>query len=345
MDSQEENQFRRNTSTDRAMQFNAIVVRESGSGFTRMVEQRSTDDLPAGDVLIHVLYSSLNYKDALSATGNRGVTRKYPHTPGIDAAGIVAGSNTKEFKEGDKVLVTGYDLGMNTSGGFGQYIRVPADWIIHLPKQLSFEESMTLGTAGFTAGLSLFKLMLNGLNPGDGQVLVTGATGGVGSLAVAILAKSGYEVVAATRKTDQADFLQSLGAKEIIHTGELQYNPAKPLGKGRWAGVVDAVGGEVLAAALASCKNGASVASCGMTLSPQLQTSVFPFILRGVNLLGINSAETNMLTRLQIWERLAGKWKPELPAGFALECSLEEVLDKVDLILQGKIRGRVLVKL
>lgn len=326
------------------MKFKAIVIRQNDTGFTRAIEERNISDLPDGDVLIRVSYSSLNYKDALSAIGNRGVTRTYPHTPGIDAAGIVAETTSPLFKAGDEVIVTGYDLGMDTDGGFGEYIRVPANWVVPLPSGLSSLQAMQLGTAGFTAGLSLTKLLRNGLHLDQGEVLVTGASGGVGSLAVAILKKTGFRVVAATRKTNEADFLMSLGAESIIDSASLMYNPQKPLVKGRWAGVIDTVGGAILAGAIASCKPFGSVAACGLTLSHELSTTVFPFILRGNNLLGINSAEIPMNERLQIWKHLASDWKPLLPESFSILCSLTGTLEKIDVILAGEMRGRVVVR-
>jgi putative YhdH/YhfP family quinone oxidoreductase len=326
------------------MKFKAMVIRTNDTNFSRAIEERNVSDLPAGDVLIRVSYSSLNYKDALSAIGNRGVTRTYPHTPGIDAAGIVAESTSTLFKAGDEVIVTGYDLGMDTDGGFGAYVRVPAGWVVPLPANLSSFEAMQLGTAGFTAGQGLTKLLRNGLQPDQGEVLVTGATGGVGSLAVAILKKNGFRVVAATRKTTESEFLLSLGAESVIDSASLLYNPQKPLVKGRWAGVIDTVGGGILAGAIAACKPFGSVAACGLTLSHEFSTTVFPFILRGNNLLGINSAEIPMHERLQIWNHLASDWKPFLPDSFSTVCSLSETIEKIDVILAGKMRGRVVVR-
>ena len=269
--------------------FKALVVSEENGKFIRRVTERKIDDLSSGDVLINVKYSSLNYKDALSATGNKGVTRKYPHTPGIDAAGIVAETSSNKFREGDEVIVTGYDLGMNTSGGFAEYIRVPSDWVVKLPTGLSLKESMIYGTAGFTAGLSLCKLEQCSEEKITGDVLVTGATGGVGSLAVAILAKQGYNVVASTGKKDKIDFLKKLGAKEVIGRDEVDDKSSKALLNRRWKAAVDTVGGNILATVIKQMDYRCSVASCGNTYSPELNTTVFPFILRGVNLLGINS--------------------------------------------------------
>jgi len=327
------------------IKFKALVISEENGKFIRRVAERRIDDLPAGDVLIKVTYSSLNYKDALSATGNKGVTRKYPHTPGIDAAGIIAESSSNKFKVGDEVLVTGYDLGMNTSGGFAEYIRVPIEWIVKLPPGLSLKESMIYGTAGFTAALSLYKLLQCSEEKIQGEFLVTGATGGVGSLAVALLSKNDYDVVASTGKKNKTDYLKKLGAKEVINRKEVDDKSEKPLLNRRWKAAVDTVGGNILATVIKQMDYGCSVASCGNTYSPDLQTTVFPFILRGVNLLGINSAETQMDLRMKIWDKLAGDWKPDCLNEIYTECSLEALSNKIDLILQGQITGRVVVKI
>ena len=325
--------------------FKALVVTEENGKFIRKIDERKIDDLPAGDVLIKVKYSSLNYKDALSAIGNKGVTRKYPHTPGIDATGIVAETSSNKFKEGDEVLVTGYDLGMNTSGGFAEYIRVPAEWIVKLPEGLAIKESMVFGTAGFTAALALYKLEQCSEVKIQGEVLVTGATGGIGSLAVAILSKNGYQVVASTGKKDQTEYLKKIGAKEVIGRDEVDDKSNRPLLNRRWKAAIDTVGGNILATVIKQMDYRCSVASCGNTYSPELHTTVFPFILRGVNLLGINSAETPMDLRLKIWEKLANEWKPYCLDEIYTECSLEQLSDKIDLILQGQIIGRVVIKL
>jgi acrylyl-CoA reductase (NADPH) len=325
--------------------FKAMVVSETADQkFIREIRQRGLSDLPAGELLIEVKYSSLNYKDALSASGNKGVTRKYPHTPGIDAAGVVATSSTSQFGAGDQVIVTGFDLGMNTAGGFGQYIRVPASWAVKLPQGMTLKESMAYGTAGLTAALCVMRLMAFGLSKDSGEVLVTGATGGVGSVAVGILAKLGFNVVAATGKTDEKDFLMQLGAKTIISREEANDTSGRPLQKGRWAGVVDAVGGNILATAIKSTKYGGLVAACGNTMSADLAVSVYPFILRGVSLLGVDSVEIPMNTRLRNWQKLVHDWKVDL-SGFVSECALEELSPKIDLILKGGIRGRVVVDL
>ncbi|HKY10261.1 MAG TPA: YhdH/YhfP family quinone oxidoreductase [Candidatus Binatia bacterium] len=325
--------------------FKAMVVSETAEKtFPREIRERALSDLPAGELIIEVKYSSLNYKDALSATGNKGVTRKYPHTPGIDAAGIVADSTTKLFAVGDQVTVTGFDLGMNTSGGFGQYISVPALWATKLPQGLSLKDSMSHGTAGLTAALCIIRLMASGLTKESGEVLVTGATGGVGSIAVAILGKLGFNVVAATGKSSEQDFLTKLGAKTIISREEANDTSGRPLQKPRWAGVVDTVGGNILATALKTTKYGGLVAACGNAMSHELNVNVFPFILRGVSLLGVDSVEIPMRARQMAWNKLAGEWSIDV-GSLVNEVSLEELNPKIDEILKGGICGRVLVNL
>jgi acrylyl-CoA reductase (NADPH) len=325
--------------------FKAMVVSETAEKtFSREVRERALGDLPAGELIIEVKYSSLNYKDALSATGNKGVTRKYPHTPGIDAAGVVADSTTKLFTVGDQVTVTGFDLGMNTSGGFARYISVPALWATKLPQGLSLKDSMSHGTAGLTAALCIIRLMASGLTKESGEVLVTGASGGVGSVAVAILAKLGFNVVAATGKASEHDFLSGLGAKAIISREEANDTSGRPLQKPRWAGVVDTVGGNILATALKTTKYAGLVAACGNAMSAELNVNVFPFILRGVSLLGVDSVEIPMRARQMAWNKLAGEWSIDV-GSLVAEVSLEELNPKIDEILKGGIRGRVLVNL
>ena len=325
--------------------FKAMVVSETAEKtFSREVRERALGDLPAGELIIEVKYSSLNYKDALSATGNKGVTRKYPHTPGIDAAGVVADSTTKLFTVGDQVTVTGFDLGMNTSGGFARYISVPALWATKLPQGLSLKDSMSHGTAGLTAALCIIRLMASGLTKESGEVLVTGASGGVGSVAVAILTKLGFNVVAATGKASEHDFLSGLGAKAIISREEANDTSGRPLQKPRWAGVVDTVGGNILATALKTTKYAGLVAACGNAMSAELNVNVFPFILRGVSLLGVDSVEIPMRARQMAWNKLAGEWSIDV-GSLVAEVSLEELNPKIDEILKGGIRGRVLINL
>ncbi len=326
--------------------FRALVVSQTDEKtFTREVTERSISDLPEGEVLIRVYFSSLNYKDGLSCIGNPGVTRNYPHTPGIDASGEVAESSDSRFKEGDSVVVTGYDLGMNTSGGFGEYIRVPADWVVPLPEGMTFKEASIYGVAGFTAALSVDALQKHGVNPEQGEVVVTGSTGGVGSVSVALLSLLGYTVVASTGKKEESEFLQRLGASEIISREEVNDESKKPLLRERWAGAVDTVGGTTLAALLKGAKRGGAVAATGLVASSELSTTVFPFILRGVSLLGIDSGFTPTKLRREIWSKLAGVWKfPQLQK-LTIDCTLEGLDPEIDKILAGGQRGRVVVDL
>lgn len=326
--------------------FKALQSSENANGrFETRAVERDISELPAGEVLIRVNYSSLNYKDALSASGNRGVTRNFPHTPGIDAAGTVAESSVAEFSAGDEVIVTGYDLGMNTAGGFGQFIRVPAAWVIKCPAALSLREAMALGTAGLTAALCVEKLEQAGLEPVDAPVLVTGATGGVGSIAVALLSRLGYNVAAVTGKADQADFLSKLGAKQIIERSALQSGIEKPLLKEQWAGAVDTVGGDILFNVVKSLLRGASVACCGLTAGTNFQASVLPFILRGVNLLGVDSVEIPLVVKASMWDKLSVQWKLPNLDDLVQEVSLEELPEAIERILAGQHTGRMLVRL
>lgn len=328
------------------MQFKALVVSEGAEGqFLQQISSRQLSDLPAGDVLVRVRYSSLNYKDALSASGNRGVTRQYPHTPGIDAAGVVEHSTAEEFSVGDEVIVTGYDLGMNTAGGFSQYIRVPSAWLIRRPKGLSLRESMLLGTAGLTAALCVEKLEQSGLNTSAGPVLVTGATGGVGSIAVALLHRLGYSVAASTGKHEQGEFLRQLGAQQIVPRHELEEGGERPMLKERWAGAVDTVGGEILFNVVKSLRYGASVACCGLTAGVGFKANVLPFILRGVNLLGVDSVELPLVVKASMWDKLSLQWKLENLGGLASEVSLEQLPEAIGQMLAGKRVGRVLVRI
>lgn len=325
--------------------FKALLVNEENGTFVPRVVERAVADLPAGEVLIRVQYSSLNYKDALSASGNRGVTKAYPHTPGIDAAGVVAESSAGEFAAGDEVIVTGYDLGMNTAGGFGQYIRVPAAWVIKRPKGLSLREAMLLGTAGLTAALCVDKLEQAGLTPAAGPVLVTGATGGVGSIAVALLARLGYNVAASTGKAGQGEFLRQLGAQQIVPREELQEGSDKVMLKERWAGAVDTVGGEILFNVVKSLRYGASAACCGLTAGMGFKGNVAPFILRGVNLLGVDSVELPLVVKASMWDKLSLQWKLTNLESLAEELSLEQLPKAIEQILAGQMVGRVLVNL
>ena len=331
---------------EKSPRFKALVVEKTaGKQFVREMRERSLDDLPPGDLVVRVHYSSLNYKDALSATGHPGVTRHFPHTPGIDAAGEVVSCESGAFAPGDKVVVTGYDLGMGTDGGFGQYIRIPSGWAVRLPEGLSLRDSMALGTAGFTAALSVLKLERAGVRPEDGEMLVTGATGGVGSIAVAILARAGYRVVASTGKLEDADYLKDLGAVSVIGRDEVAAGAEKPLLAERWAGAVDVVGGTTLAAVLKGMKYGGTVTCCGLVGSPELPVNVYPFILRGVSLLGIDSVQASRETREEVWQRLAHGWKPAKLGEMVTECTLPGLELMIQAILQGGITGRVVVNM
>ncbi len=326
--------------------FKAMVVTEvEDERFVRNIEDRNLDDLPKGDILVKVEYSSLNYKDVLSAIGNRGVTKNYPHTPGIDAAGKVVESLSKDFKAGDAVIVTSYDLGMNTSGGFGQYIRVPAEWVVKMPQDLSARESMIFGTAGFTAALSVFRLVDYGITPNMGPVVVSGATGGVGSIAVSILAKAGYEVTAVNGVVDEKDFLLEIGAHEVISIEDATDASGRPLLKGLWAGGIDTVGGEILATTIKSTKDGGAVTCCGNVGSHDLPLNVYPFILRGVTLMGIDSQNCPMPMRLKVWNKIAEEWKLDRLELLTTEVPLEGLNQRIDLILERKHKGRTIVKL
>jgi len=326
--------------------YRAYVVRKTGKNeFTRSIENRAIESLPENDILVRVQFSSLNYKDALSATGNPGVTRHFPHTPGIDAAGVVKESASPGIKPGSKVIVHGYDLGMETDGGFGQYIRVPADWVVHLPEEMSLKTSMTYGTAGFTAAMAIEKMAELGVHPDSGDILVTGATGGVGSLAIALLGKLGYRVIAATGKPEQREYLQSIGASDIISREETDDQTGKALLSRRWAGAIDTVGGNTLSTVLRSMDFSGVVASCGNARSGDLNLNVYPFILRGVNLRGVDSGNCDIKYRQRIWNKLAAEWSiPHLDT-IVKEITLEELDETIDLMLNGKHTGRTVINL
>ena len=324
--------------------FKALEVSEK---FSLSIVEKDLADLPEGDLLIKVDFSSLNYKDAMSASGMPGVTRNYPHTPGIDAAGKVAESRVPDFKEGDEVIVTGYDLGMNTSGGFGEYIRVPSNWAVHLPKGLTAKQSMSLGTAGLTAGLSIHALdsfrEYTGLK--DTKSVVSGATGGVGSISVMLLSKLGSEVTAVTGKNDQSDFLHTIGASNILSREELAKTARKPIGKSLWDVGVDVASGEILSLLLTSLSPGGVVACSGLVGGPSFESSIFPFILRGNALIGIDSVEIPLKDKDHIWEHFAHDWALEGLDKITKEVSLDNLEVEIESILSGNQVGRVLVKI
>jgi acrylyl-CoA reductase (NADPH) len=323
--------------------FKAFLVTETDKGFEHSITERDFGELPDNDVLIRVSYSSLNYKDALSATGNKGVTKEYPHTPGIDAAGVVVSDRTGQWKPGTEVVVIGYDLGMNTSGGFAEYISVPAEWPITLPKELRLEEAMMLGTAGLTAAYCLEKLLTNGLSPEDGPVLVTGATGGVGGFAVALLSQLGHDVIASTGKTEAHDWLRSLGAADIIDRATLSEPQKRPLLKPQWSAAVDTVGGDTLENILKSLKFGGSVAACGMVTGVDLNLTVFPFILRNVNLLGVASADASRDDRVRVIGKLASMWKLSHLKDMVRVVGLKDLSKEITDMLNGEGLKRVVV--
>ena len=324
--------------------FKAFTVFENEDGsFKSEIISKSIDDLPPGDVLVRVDFSSLNYKDALSATGNKGVTKKYPHTPGIDAVGTVEDTSHSSFKIGDQVIVSGYDMGQNTAGGFGEYIRVPREWVALMPEGLTKKESIILGTAGMTAGLSLRELQKkNGI---EGKLaIVTGATGGVGCLAVKLLSQLGADVTAVTGKVDSEDFLKSIGAVEVINREQLAENFHQPLASGKWDIGVDVVGCEMLAGLMTCLKLGGSVACCGLVGGSTIETTIFPYILRGNSLIGIDSGNIPISEKEEIWMLFANEWKIELN-DLSRTITLYELDQEIESILKGGQVGRVIVSL
>ena len=323
------------------MEYNALVTTEDNKSFISSIEKRDISTLPDNDTLVKVKFSSLNYKDALSASGNKGVTRNYPHTPGIDAAGIIEETTSKNFQVGDEVIITGYDMGMNTFGGFGEYIRVPQEWIVKKPDNLSLSESMAFGTAGLTAGLCLRKLLLHGLKPDDGEVFVSGVTGGVGIISLMLFSKLGFDVTAITGKMDQEKLLKILGAKTVLDRNDLDSDLISPLQKPIYAGGIDAVGGKILSNLICSTSQRAAIACCGMVGGLSLDTSIFPFILRGLSLFGIDSAESLLETKEEVWNNFATSWKLENIDENIKDISLNELPSEIDKILDGKQIGRV----
>ncbi len=321
------------------------MVNKTETDFSVSIRELAIDDLPAGDVTVKVAYSSVNYKDGLAAIPNGRIVSTYPFVPGIDLSGTVVSSNDSRFREGDQVIVTSYGLGVSHYGGFSQYARVPADWIVRLPDGLSLKEAMIYGTAGFTAALSVQRLEENGLRPEKGPILVTGATGGVGSLAVSMLAHKGYEVVASTGKEAEHEYLKTLGAQTIINRSELTPEDIRPLGKQRWAGAIDPVGGNTLAYLISTMQYGSSIAVSGLTGGVEVPTTVHPFILRSVNVLGIDSVNCPMDIRAQLWNRMAGDLKPRHLLEAHKEITLQELPEALGQILQGKMRGRTVVGL
>ena len=325
---------------------NAFVVNKTQEGkFVSGIEQISVPKIGENEVLIKATYSSLNFKDALSSIGNPGVSRSFPHVTGIDVAGIIQESNAADFVKGDEVLVTGYDMGMNSDGGHQSFVKVPSAWVVKKPPDISDKEIMTYGTAGLTAGLSVNELLSNGITPESGEILVTGATGGVGSIAVSILSKLGFDVVAVSAKEEKIPFLKELGVKEVILRKDFDVETKKPMGRERFAGVVDTVGGNILVEALKTIKYDGVATCCGLNSSSELKTNVFPFILRGVRLIGIDSVECKIEKKLAVWKKLANEFKIDSFTEITNEISLEELPEAYKTLIDGKSVGRYLVKI
>ena len=326
------------------MNFKAIRIFEEEGNFISKIVKRKIEDLPKGDIVIKVCYSSLNYKDALSCTGNKGVTRNFPHTPGIDAAGIVYSSLNSDFEVGDEVFITGYDLGMNTDGGFGEYIRVPSSWVMKKSKNLSLKETMIYGTAGFTSALSVYEL-ISVIKPQDGPILVTGAAGGVGSHTVKFLVKLGYEVVGVIGNEEKKEFLLSLGAHDTLTRDEFKDISNRAMLKQAWAGVIDTVGGDPLSMAIRSLKYGGVVTTCGNIAGGEIEhMNVYPFILRGIRLIGIDSVQCPKEKREKVWNMLADSWKGDQLEDGIEEVLLEEMSEKIEEMLNSKLIGRIILR-
>jgi putative YhdH/YhfP family quinone oxidoreductase len=325
--------------------FKALRVEEQNGNYITGIKELSFEPLIKGEVLIKVEYSSLNYKDALSTIGNKGVTKHYPHTPGIDAAGIVESSQSKLFMVGDRVIVTSYDLGMNHPGGFAEYIKVPESWIVPMPENMSARQAMQFGTAGFTAALSIYRLLNNGQKPEMGPIVVTGALGGVGSIACQILHKLGFEVIAANYELAPESEIQKIGAGSQIDRSVSDDLSGRPILKPHWAGAIDVVGGNTLTTMLKGCKPLGNVTTCGNIGSGDLEMTVYPFILKGVSLLGIDSQNCPMEIRQKVWDLLADSWTIEFDAEMVKESSLESLETHINLMLEKKSKGRVIVKL
>jgi acrylyl-CoA reductase (NADPH) len=324
--------------------FRAFRITNTDGKIGAAIVDTTLEELTPGNVVINAEYSSVNYKDALAATGAGKILKRFPLIGGIDVAGTVASSADTRFREGDRVLVTGYELGVSHDGGYASCVRVPADWVVHIPDGLSSREAMVLGTAGFTAGLAIVRLERNGLATGQGPIAVTGATGGVGSIAIAALARLGYDVTAITGKDDAHDYVRSLGAREVLSRTTLTMG-TRPLEASRWAGAIDAVGGDLLAWLTRTTNYWGGIASTGLTGGVELRTTVMPFILRGVSLIGIDSAMCPMPVRADVWRRLATDMKPVDLDSIAHEITLDGLAAAFETLLAGKACGRFVVNL
>jgi putative YhdH/YhfP family quinone oxidoreductase len=326
--------------------YRALVAREHPDGsFTCEPETLPFSFLPEHDVIIRVHTAGLNYKDGLSATGHKGITRNYPHTPGVDAAGVVVHDASGQFASGQHVICTSYDLGMNTPGGFAEFIRVPPNWVVPMPDGLSFDRAMALGTAAYTAGLALYKMERCGQHPAMGPIAVTGASGGVGSMALAFCPHAGYQVRAVTGSMHHSEYLRSLGATDVLPRYEANDTGNRPLLRSKWAGAIDNVGGNTLSTLLKACGRNGSVASIGLVDSPEFAATVYPFILNGVNLLGVDSAETPFEMRTEIWRRLANEWAFRLPDDAVSFASLDALPLHIKAIIAGETKGRVVARI
>jgi acrylyl-CoA reductase (NADPH) len=324
--------------------FNGILIEKDDQGYRATVQSIDDSILPEGDVTIDVSHSTLNYKDALAITGKSPVVRKFPMIPGIDLVGTVTHSDSDKFNIGDAVLLNGFGVGENHCGGLAQKARLKSEWLIPLPKAFSPQQAMAIGTAGYTAMLCVIALEKNGITPDKGEILVTGANGGVGSFSIAILAKLGYNVVASTGRVDQAKYLEKLGASEVIDRNTLS-EPGRPLAKERWAGAIDSAGSHTLANVCASMKYGGVVAACGLAQGMDLPATVAPFILRGVTLAGIDSVMRPIEDRLEAWQRLADILDPAVFADISTDIGLSDVVAVAEDLISGKVRGRVVVNI
>ncbi|MBT1451488.1 oxidoreductase [Glaciecola sp. XM2] len=326
--------------------FKALVVRQNDDNtFSKQIEERTVSQLPENELLIEVHYSSLNFKDAMSASGNKQITREFPHTPGIDAAGVVVSDASGTFEAGQQILVFGYDLGMNTDGGLGQMISIPANWAVACPNTLTLKEAMIYGTGGLTAALCIQKLEKLGAKPSDGPVAVSGATGGVGSISVALLHQLGYEVVAFSGKPEKGDYLKTLGASQVLHRDEINKVQERPVGRELWANAIDTLGGDYLANLLKQVKSGGAVAACGLASSPMFSMTVIPFITRGVSLLGIDSVFIPLEDKQAIWQRVASDMKLDNLESYCEEITLEQTPEYLDRFFKGAVVGRYVVSL